>query len=114
VPALLPGGIKTKVIEGWSYGCPVLGNACALEGLQLSEYPLSVPEEAWDSYILHPEEHAEHWALAARQGNKFVRETLSREGYALTWQQIVSPKTVRVGATAVQPALQPLAAAQTI
>ena len=114
VPALLPGGIKTKVIEGWSYGCPVLGNACALEGLQLSEYPLSLPEDAWDSHILRPEDYAEQWASAVRLGSEFVREALSRDRYALLWQQIVSPKTVRVSAAPLQPALQPLAAAQTI
>jgi glycosyltransferase involved in cell wall biosynthesis len=112
VPGLLPGGIKTKVIEAWSYGCPVLGNACAFEGLNVSGYPLSRSEEAWDSYILHPEDHAELWASAARLGNVFVRDTLSREHYAGMWRQIVLPKTHR--APPAQAGLQPIGAAQAV
>jgi hypothetical protein len=45
-PAFLPGGIKTKVLEGFAHQVPVIGNATSFEGLALGDYPLQFGEEA--------------------------------------------------------------------
>ena len=94
LPALRPGGIKTKMIEAWAYGRPVLANPTAFEGLEelISQgYPLVVPESAWSAYILRPEEHHDEWSRAAQIGNCFVKEELSMESYVTRWRQIMWP-----------------------
>jgi len=89
VPSIIAGGVKTKVIEGWSYGCPVLGNAAAFEGIAIADYPLSTCEADWDVLLLDPAGYAELWALAARRGSAFVETALSHERYAHAWLDLV-------------------------
>jgi glycosyltransferase involved in cell wall biosynthesis len=91
LPAIMAGGIKTKIAEAWSFGCPVLGNPVAFEGLDILNYPLAVPLDCWGDYILHPESHSEAWTLAAQLGNEFARTCLSPERYAAIWKNIVAP-----------------------
>ena len=95
LPCLLPGGIKTKIIEAWSFGAPVLGNPLAFEGLEISGYPLALDESEWAAYLLRPEEYRDLWVSAAALGNAFVRSTLSSERYAAQWRSIVAPGTPR-------------------
>ncbi len=91
LPCLLPGGIKTKVIEAWAYGCPVLGNPLAFEGIEVPGYPLALQETEWANHVLHPEEFSSVWISAAQLGNDFVRGALSCERYAAQWRSIVAP-----------------------
>jgi glycosyltransferase involved in cell wall biosynthesis len=91
LPCLIPGGIKTKVIEAWSFSCPVLGNALAFEGVEIPGYPLVAPENDWADYLLHPEQHSGAWSSAAALGNTFARTTLSPERYRNSWRKLVVP-----------------------
>lgn len=91
VPCLLPGGIKTKVIEAWAYGCPVLGNPLAFEGLDVTAYPLVLPTTEWASHLREPERFSVAWASAARLGNSFVRAALSTEVFANKWRALMHP-----------------------
>jgi len=91
LPCLLPGGIKTKVIEAWSFGCPVLGNPLAFEGIEIPGYPAALPETEWAKYILHPGEYRSLWMSAAQLGNSYVRGALSQERYGAQWRGIVAP-----------------------
>jgi hypothetical protein len=91
LPAVLSGGVKTKAIEAWAYGRPVLGNAAAFEGLDVQDYPLRVPESQWQSYIQSPESFGSVWAAAARLGNHFVCSVLSAEHYARRWVDVITP-----------------------
>lgn len=93
LPCLLPGGVKTKVIETWSFGCPVLGSPLAFEGVEVPGYPLALPEAEWAKYLLHPEEYRSVWMSAAHLGNAFARSALSPERYATQWREIVVPGT---------------------
>ena len=45
-PVFLRGGIKTKVLEGFAHGVPVIGNPASFEGLDLPAYPLCFADEA--------------------------------------------------------------------
>jgi glycosyltransferase involved in cell wall biosynthesis len=90
LPTLLPGGIKTKVIEAWSFGCPVLGNPLAFEGLEPPDYPLVQPEDRWTEYILQPDRYSHTWTSAARIGNAFVRTILSPERYGTAWRALLT------------------------
>jgi len=49
------GGIKTKIVEAWSFGCPVLGNLEAFEGLTDLGYPLALPLDGWGAWLAAPE-----------------------------------------------------------
>ena len=91
LPVLRAGGIKTKMIEAWAYGRPVLANPAAFEGLDVRGYPLVVPEEEWGPYIMSPEMHRDSWLRAAEVGNLFVKEELSQERYVSQWLRIMRP-----------------------
>jgi glycosyltransferase involved in cell wall biosynthesis len=89
LPSLLPGGIKTKVIESWSFGCPVLGNASAFEGLDIPDYPLIRLETDWTEYLLNPADHSEIWTSAAVMGNTYARTALSPERHRELWKALM-------------------------
>ncbi len=91
VPALVSGGIKTKVAEAWAWGCPVLGNDSAFEGLAISNYPLARPETQWDALISDPAAHGELWVHAARLGHEFVRRNLSFDAFEHAWENVMQP-----------------------
>jgi len=90
LPAMLSGGVKTKAIEAWAYGRPVLGNPAAFEGLDIPDYPLRVPESQWQPYLQSPDLFESAWMAAARLGNHYVRTALSAERYASRWTQVMS------------------------
>jgi glycosyltransferase involved in cell wall biosynthesis len=84
-PLPLAGGIKTKVVEAWSFGCPVLGTPEAMEGLCGPDYPLCQPLSRWPAYLLHPAEHQAAWATAARMGQAVIAERLAPEAFRAAW-----------------------------
>jgi glycosyltransferase involved in cell wall biosynthesis len=88
-PALDRGGIKTKVLEAWAWGCPVLGNPAAFEGLTVGDYPLIRPEKDWTAILTAPQEHEAAWLEAARVGHIFVRDRLSALNFERAWEQII-------------------------
>jgi glycosyltransferase involved in cell wall biosynthesis len=90
LPAVLSGGVKTKAIEAWAYGRPVLGNAAAFEGLDIQDYPLRVPESQWQPYLQSPDTFEAAWTAAARLGNHYVRTVLSAERYASRWVEVMT------------------------
>lgn len=47
-PTFLRGGIKTKVLEGFAYGAPVIGNAATFEAMDIGDYPLKIEGEDED------------------------------------------------------------------
>lgn len=91
VPATVAGGIKTKVAEAWAWGCPVLGNEIALEGLEIGGYPLMLPVGQWDPLLTDPVAHFALWARAARQGSDFVRDSLAPQISERAWDRVVMP-----------------------
>ena len=90
IPAVLPGGIKTKVLEAFSYGCAVLGNLVAFEGLDIRDYPLRLQESDWAPYLTAPDAHAATIERAAEVGRKFVALAGSRDRYAEAWTSVLT------------------------
>jgi hypothetical protein len=90
VPAVLPGGIKTKVLEAFSFGCAVLCNPVAFEGLTIPSYPLCLAEEDWAPYLTAPEAHAATIERAAELGRRFVAVAGSRARYAEAWESVLA------------------------
>lgn len=98
VPAMVAGGIKTKVAEAWAWGCPVLGNDQAFEGFPIARYPLILPEQQWDPLLIGPGIYRELWAKAARLGQKFTRRNLSMEAFKDAWEMVMQPAGARTAA----------------
>jgi len=90
-PAVLGGGVKTKVIEALAHGCPAAGNAVTFEGLALPAYPLCLDDAALEALVTNPEAHLETLRTAARIGFAFVRRELSAERYRARWREVLSP-----------------------
>ena len=90
-PALLLGGVKTKVVEAWAWGCPVLGNSAAFEGYAVPYYPLVAPESEWAPFLTEPMAYADLWVRAARIGHAFARDTLSQEQFDRAWEDLLCP-----------------------
>ena len=86
-PLPFPGGIKTKVVEAWSFGCPVLGTPEALEGLCGEEYALRLALTEWNDYLLDPEAKQVQWRAAAHMGQSIVSDRLSEEGFRAAWRR---------------------------
>lgn len=90
-PMIVAGGIKTKVVEAWSWGCPVLGTAIAFEGLDIPDYPLALAEEEWGPLLRAPELYSERWSCAARLGNDFIRTVLTPARFEAAWERAMLP-----------------------
>ena len=90
-PMSVAGGIKTKVIEAWSWGCPVLGSTIAFEGLDIPGYSLAVPEEEWAPLLRDPQFYGERWSDAARLGNDFIRAVLTPACFEAAWERAIMP-----------------------
>ena len=91
LPALRAGGIKTKMIEAWAHGRPVLANSTAFEGLSISGYPLVVPESEWESYVRNPELFEGRLLSAANIGKSYVEQELSEDRYVARWCEVMWP-----------------------
>lgn len=91
-PTLFGGGLKTKVIEAWARGCPVLGSPLAFGGLDIKDYPGWAPLEDWPPLLRDPDAHRALWIAAAAEGQAFVASHLSPERYAQRWRQLLTPQ----------------------
>jgi glycosyltransferase involved in cell wall biosynthesis len=89
LPAVLPGGIKTKILEAFSFGCAVLGNPVAFEGLDIPNYPLRLPESDWAPYLIGPEAHAPTIERAAEAGRSFIAVAGARGRYVEAWRRVL-------------------------
>lgn len=92
-PAVLGGGVKTKVIEALAHGCPAAGNAVTFEGLTIPDYPLVLDDAGIESLVADPEAHLETLRAAARTGFAFVRRELSAGRYRARWRDVLAPAT---------------------
>lgn len=89
LPAVLPGGIKTKILEAFSFGCAVLGNPLAFEGLDIPDYPLRLPESDWPSYLIAPGDHAPTIERAAEAGRTFIAVAGAKGRYVEAWRRVL-------------------------
>jgi len=65
-PCLLAGGIKTKVLEAFAHGVPVVGNEATFESILPPDYPLVINDEAaLVAFLKNPAAHADRLAQTA-------------------------------------------------
>ncbi len=93
-PAFLRGGIKTKALEGFAHGVPVVGNRATFEGMRLGPYPLCLDDEAALVGLLRD---PAPWAEVFARANAIARDYLAREHeagrFAARWRDAVLPHT---------------------
>lgn len=88
-PTFRVGGIKTKVLEGWSYGIPVALNEEALQGIGVIQYPLVLSEDDWVSVCQSPSEFRGSAERAIRIGQGWLGSCCSEEHNRAVWKGIL-------------------------
>ena len=85
-PGVLRGGLKTKVLEAFAFGCAVLGNEITFEGLNLEGYPLQLEKaEEFEDIVMSPAAHLKEMSVAAALGQEYLRKSLGREQFQRNW-----------------------------
>ena len=89
-PAFLGGGIKTKILEAFAYGCPVICTEATLEGVAIGDYPLSFARiEDMEAFVVGREGDAPEFADAISRGLAYVREYHSPERILTAWRDLI-------------------------
>ncbi|WP_439817283.1 glycosyltransferase [Zavarzinia sp. CC-PAN008] len=89
-PSYIGGGVKTKVLEAFAWGIPVVGNrltfeAMALDSAELADYPLLLDEAAMLELIRAPEAQLDRLDEAARRGAAYVAEHHDPRRFRRRW-----------------------------
>lgn len=90
-PSFLGGGIKTKVLEAFAHGAPVIANARTFESIDAPDYPLLVDEPALLALVRAPDAHLDLLRRAAADGAAYVRRAHDPERFAALWRDAVLP-----------------------
>jgi len=87
-PGVLRGGLKTKVLEAFAFGCAVIGNEITFEGMHLDGYPLQLEKPAEiDDVLKSPSSHLQNMSVAAALGQEYLQNFVSREQFQKNWQK---------------------------
>ena len=86
-PALIGGGVKTKVLEAFAYGAAVVGNALTFEAMALDDYPLNIADEnRLIDLITHPERSGDLFHEAAAYGAAYLKRRHDPAVFAERWR----------------------------
>ena len=87
-PSFLRGGIKTKVLEAFAHGAPVIGNAATFEAMPLDEYPMRLDTEHQLLAVLrNPEAHRAALEQSARIGAAYLADVHAPGKFTRAWVQ---------------------------
>jgi hypothetical protein len=89
-PSFLRGGIKTKVLEAFSFGIPVIGNSQTFESMPIGPYPLRIDEEPELLAILrNADGHGALFRKAAEEGRSYLHRHHAPEVFAGQWRRLM-------------------------
>jgi glycosyltransferase involved in cell wall biosynthesis len=89
-PCLVPGGIKTKVLEAFAHGIPVIGNALTFEGILPKNYPLVIDDQAELVALLKdPVSRVEDLVRATHIGSSYVAQEHTAQAFERSWRQVI-------------------------
>jgi len=88
-PSFVPGGVKTKVIEAFAWGTPVIGNETTFEGMHLPSYPLQQETGRLEKDLLSNGAMGS-FDDAARIGSDYVRDHHDPDRFTSAWQRLVT------------------------
>lgn len=87
-PSFLPGGIKTKTLEAFAHGVPVVGNDATFEGLSLKEHPLLFnAEEDLVAFLSHPLAYRRDIDRAISLANAYLLSEHSAQRFTDRWHE---------------------------
>jgi len=92
-PSMIGGGVKTKVLEAFSYGVPVIGTNFTFEGMNLPAYPLIFEDRhSLVAAITNLDALTESFSLAVRIGTEFLANELTPAKFAARWRQLAGSR----------------------
>jgi glycosyltransferase involved in cell wall biosynthesis len=91
-PSRIGGGIKTKVLEAFAYGAPVIGNALTFESMPIDGYPLMLDDEAvLRAAVSDPRGHGDAFRQAARIGADYLARHHAEAEFGRRWRALMVP-----------------------
>lgn len=91
-PSLIGGGIKTKVLEAFAYGAPVIGNACTFESMRLEGYPLNLEgEDVIAALAQSPDDYQVVFANAVDAGARYIAQFHNGADFVHRWRALMTP-----------------------
>jgi glycosyltransferase involved in cell wall biosynthesis len=95
-PSRLGGGVKTKVLEAFAYGAPVIGNSLTFEALPIGDYPLRVDAEAeLVELLLDPMSRRARFERAVAHGLGYIARHHAADAFASRWRTLLAPEPSR-------------------
>jgi hypothetical protein len=87
-PGVLRGGLKTKVLEAFAFGCAVIGNEITFEGLPLDGYPLKLEtQDEIEEFLKAPTSRLHEMSRSAAMGQSYLQNFMGREQFRKNWQK---------------------------
>ena len=85
-PTFLRGGIKTKVLEAFAHGVPVIGNPATFEGMDLPGYPFCFADDAaLIRFLSDPGPRAAEIAAATAAARSHVEREYGEARFRARW-----------------------------
>ena len=85
-PTFLRGGIKTKVLEAFAHGVPVIGNPATFEGMDLPDYPFCFADDAaLVRFLADPQSRAAEIATATSAARSLVEREYGEALFHARW-----------------------------
>ncbi len=85
-PTFLRGGIKTKVLEAFAHGVPVIGNPATFEGMDLPDYPFCFADDAaLVRFLADPQPRAAEIAAATSAARSLVEREYGEALFHARW-----------------------------
>ena len=89
-PTFLRGGIKTKVLEAFAHGVPVIGNPATFEGMDLRDYPFCFADDAaLVRFLSNPLPRAAEIAAATSAARSLVEREYGEALFRARWAAAV-------------------------
>lgn len=89
-PSFIGGGVKTKILESFAYGCPIVSTASTLEGMSLHGYPLTFEQiGALEAFVAQETGDNPVFVEAVARGLAYVSEHHSPERILDAWRALI-------------------------
>jgi hypothetical protein len=89
-PTFLAGGIKTKILEAFSFGVPVVGTALSFEGMTFA-YPLCFDNlTILEDFVMNANEKMDILQTACDAGHAYVRRNCDIPIYEAQWRIVLA------------------------
>jgi hypothetical protein len=103
-PCAVAGGIKTKILEAFSYGVPVIANTLAFEGILPPGYPLVIDDsQGLIRFLQNPASRQADLTKAAEIGMAYLAREHSPDLFAARWHAVIDGSARRLAPDTASP-----------